>query len=37
MELKSFFFNTFYFWTTGFVYPNLLSFHDFIVLFSLSS
>jgi hypothetical protein len=34
-ELKSFFFNTLYHWTTSFVFPLVLSFNDFLVLFSL--
>jgi hypothetical protein len=36
VELKSLFFNTFYLWVPSFVYPNLLSFHDFLVRFSHS-
>jgi hypothetical protein len=37
MELKSFFFNTLYCWTAEFVFPNVLNFHDFVVLFSPSN
>jgi hypothetical protein len=36
MELKSFFFKTFYHWTTT-LDSNVLSFHDFLELFSLFS
>jgi hypothetical protein len=32
-ELKSLFFSTLYFWTTIFVSPLLISYHDFSVLF----
>jgi len=37
VEFKSFFFNNLYLWISMFVYPNLLSFYDFLVLFSLST
>jgi hypothetical protein len=36
-ELKSLFFSTLYFWTTIFVSPLLISYHDFSVLFSPSN
>jgi hypothetical protein len=36
-KLKSFFFNALYHWATAFVSPFLLSFYDFLVLFSPSS
>jgi hypothetical protein len=36
MELKDFFFKTFYYWTTA-LDLNLLSFHEFLDLFSLSN
>jgi hypothetical protein len=37
VELKVFFFNTLYLCTTTFVSPSVLSFHDFLVIFSPSS
>jgi hypothetical protein len=33
-EIKSLFFNTLYLWTTDFVSPLVISYHDFIVLFA---
>jgi hypothetical protein len=36
-KLKSFFFNALYHWATAFISPLLLSFHNFLVLFSHSS
>jgi hypothetical protein len=36
VELKFFLFNTLYLWIAAFVYPNLFSFHDFIVFFFFS-
>jgi hypothetical protein len=37
VEQKYFSFNTLYLWTAAFVFPNLVSFQDFLVLFSPSS
>jgi hypothetical protein len=37
VELMSLFFNTPYIWIAAFLAPFVLSFHEFIVLFSLSS
>jgi hypothetical protein len=37
MELKSFFFNTLYLWTAAYIFPLVLSFYDFLILFSSSS
>jgi len=37
VELKSFFFNTFYRGAVALDFPNWLGFHDFLDLFSLSS
>jgi hypothetical protein len=36
VELKYFFFNTLYFCTIAFVFPNLLSFHDYSFFFFFS-
>jgi hypothetical protein len=33
-EIKSPFFNTLYLWTAAFVYPLVISHHDFLVLFT---
>jgi hypothetical protein len=32
-EIKSLFFNTLYLWTTGFVSPLMISYHDFLIFF----
>lgn len=37
VEQKFFSFNTLYLWTAAFVFPNLVSFQDFLVSFSPSS
>jgi hypothetical protein len=37
LELKSFFFNTLYYWAATLDYPILLGFHNFLTFFSLSS
>ena len=36
-ELNSLFFYTLYLWTIAFVFPLVISYHDFIVLFSPSN
>jgi hypothetical protein len=37
VELKYFFFNTLYLWTNALDFANVLGFHEFLDLFSLSS
>jgi hypothetical protein len=36
-EIKSLFFNTLYLWTAAFVYPLMISYHDFLILFVFTS
>jgi len=36
-ELKSFFFNTLYLWTTAYISPLVISYHDFLILFAPAS
>jgi hypothetical protein len=36
-EIKSLFFNALYLWITAFVFPLVISYHDFLVLFALTS
>jgi hypothetical protein len=34
-EIKSLFFNTLFLWTTTYVSPLMISYHDFLILLSL--
>jgi hypothetical protein len=36
-EIKSLFFNTLYFWRAFFVFPLVISYHDFLFDFALTS
>jgi hypothetical protein len=36
-EIKSLFFNILYFWTTAYISPLVISYHDFPVFFAHSS
>jgi hypothetical protein len=36
-EIKYFFFKTLYLWTTAFVFSLVISYHDFLIMFSSSS
>jgi hypothetical protein len=36
-EIKALFFYTLYLWTTAFVSPLMISYHDFLTLFFLSN